>query len=131
MELAYVDTSCYVAIAFGEPAAPKLTERLADFDELISSNLLEAELRAVFSREMTPFDSRLLDGLGWVLPDRALGPEIASVLSAGYVRGADLWHLAVALYVAQAPARVWFVTLDDRQQQVAELLGFRTEHFGL
>ncbi|GMU52368.1 MAG: hypothetical protein AMXMBFR33_15140 [Candidatus Xenobia bacterium] len=126
MRLAYVDTSCYVAIAFGEPGWNEMAERLLEFDELISANLLEAELRAAFSREAVLFDPSFLAGLSWIFPDRSLGREIASVLGAGYIRGADLWHLAAALYVAEAPARIWFLTLDERQREVAELLGFQT-----
>lgn len=130
MKLAYVDTSCYVAVAFGESAGAATVACMADFDELVSSNLLEAELRSAFARENVPFDSRLLAGLSWVLPDRTLGPELALVLSAGYVRGADLWHLATALFLAQTPGDVWFLTLDQRQRDVARLLGFRISLVG-
>ena len=127
MRLAYVDTSCYVAVAFGEPAASTVMAQMAEFDELVSSNLLEAELRSAFARENVPFDSRLLAGLSWVLPDRTLGPEFALVLSAGYVRGADLWHLAAAVFLIGTPADIWFLTLGQRQREVARLLGFRIE----
>lgn len=127
MKLAYVDTSCYVAVAFGEPTASAMTARMAEFDELVSSNLLEAELRSAFARENVPFDSRLLAGLSWVLPDRTLSPEFALVLSAGYVRGADLWHLAAAVFLTGNPGDIWFLTLDQRQREVARLLGFRIQ----
>ena len=40
MKAAYVDTSCLVAIAFGEKGAASLGRRLEGFDELFSSNLL-------------------------------------------------------------------------------------------
>jgi len=43
VKIAYVDTSCPVAIGFGEPAGEKISRRLASFDRLLSSNLLEAE----------------------------------------------------------------------------------------
>lgn len=99
------------------------------FDELISSNLLEAELRSSFVREGVPFDSRLLAGLSWILPDRTLAPEFAQALEAGYTRGADLWHLAAALYVSEGSRDLWFLTLDHRQRETARLLGFRIEEF--
>ena len=51
MKATYVDSSCLVAIAFGEEGAEELTARLEQFDLLVSSNLLEAELRAALCRE--------------------------------------------------------------------------------
>lgn len=50
--------------------------------------------------------------------------EIARVPAAGYVRGADCWRLAAALYVAPEPGELSFVTLDARQREVAAALGF-------
>jgi predicted nucleic acid-binding protein len=123
---AYLDTSCLIAVAFDEPGARGIGEELEDFDALLSSNLLEAELRAAFVREGVEDGSLLLTWLTWVLPDRSLGPEIASVLRAGYLRGADAWHLATALYLAETPADLPFLTLDARQQQIAAALGFPT-----
>lgn len=46
------------------------------------------------------------------------------VLAAGYVRGADLWHLAHALFLAGQQQLGAFVTLDQRQGQLAAQLGF-------
>jgi hypothetical protein len=124
MTIAYVDRSCFVAIAFGERGAKALSRRLEGFDELGASNLLEAELRAVFSREKVTPDPELLAALSWIIPDRPLHTEIARVLEAGYVRGADCWHLAAALYLAEDPRAIAFVTLDERQGVVARSLGF-------
>jgi len=125
MKLAYVDTSCLVAVAFGEPGAAALARRLERFDVLVASDLLEAELRSAFAREGVEPDPALLSGLSWVVPDRPLRAEIARVLAAGYVRGADCWHLASALYLAEDPAAMSFLTLDERQAAVAKALGFR------
>lgn len=125
MKAAYVDTSCLVAIALGERGATALERRLGQFDALVSSNLLEAELRAALSREGVDGGDDVLNDIAWILPDRPLAAEIATVLTAGYVRGADCWHLATALYLAPEPAELSFVTLDDRQREVAGLLGFR------
>jgi predicted nucleic acid-binding protein len=121
---AYVDTSCLVAIAFGEAGGTTLARRLEAMDRLYASNLLEAELRAAFVREGVPSDHPLLGRMTWVLPDRPLGREIGVVLAAGYLRGADLWHLATALYLAGNPRDLTFVTLDERQEVVARKLGF-------
>jgi len=126
MRLAYVDTSCLVAIAFGEAGAAALARRLARFEVLAASDLLEAELRSAFVREGVEPDAALLSGLSWVVPDRRLHAEIARVLAAGFVRGADCWHLASALYLAEDPAAISFLTLDQRQAAVAKALGFRS-----
>jgi hypothetical protein len=125
MKIAYVDTSCLVAIAFGESGAVGLARRLKGFDELVSANLLEAELRAAFVREHVAPPADLPVALSWILPDRPLQAEIAQVLAAGYVRGADCWHLATALYLAQEPEAISFVTVDERQRTVARAIGFR------
>jgi hypothetical protein len=50
--------------------------------------------------------------------------EIDRVLAEGYVRGADLWHLACAVYVSGNPEELAFVSLDQRQREVAKALGF-------
>ncbi len=125
MKIAYVDTSSLVAVAFGESTGSALARRLNGFDELVSANLLEAELRAVFVRERVPVTQTLPFAIAWILPDRPLTEEIKRVLEAGYVRGADCWHLAMALYLAEDPAAISFVTADDRQRIVARSLGFR------
>ncbi|MEZ4426005.1 MAG: PIN domain-containing protein [Gemmatimonadota bacterium] len=124
MRLAYVDTSVLVAIAFGEPGAEQLARHLADFDERVSAALTEAEVRAAFAREEVPFAPALIASLSWILPRRLLSSEIDSVLDAGHLRGADLWHVACALYVSPVPAAVTFATLDARQRVVASALGF-------
>lgn len=71
-------------------------------------------------------DTSCLDSLTWVLPDRRLTAEIERVLSVRRLRGADLWHLATALYLAESPADVDFLTLDAEQREAARELGFPT-----
>lgn len=124
MKVAYVDTSCLVAVAFSEAGAARLKRSLASFDILLSSNLLEAELRAALRRENVGADpGDLLSAISWVYPDRPLTAEITMVLGTGYVRGADLWHLAVALFV-DPHREIGFLTLDTRQREISEQLGF-------
>ncbi len=125
MSVAYVDTSALVAIAFNERGAAALARRLDAFSRLLSANLLEAELRAAFTREGHQFEPGFVSGIEWVLPDRPLTDEFETVLQVGYLRGADLWHLATALYLAREPGAISFVTLDDRQRAVATALGFQ------
>jgi len=126
VSVAYVDTSCLVAIAFGERGAAPIKRRLREFDELVAANLLEAELRAAFVREGATDAPEALAAVSWVLPDRPLSEEIAAVLAGGYVRGADCWHLATALYVAGTPGDLTFLTLDSAQKRAAARLGFKT-----
>jgi predicted nucleic acid-binding protein len=126
MNVAYVDTSALVSIVFGEPGATRTVRRLEAFDELFSSNLLEAELLASLAREEVSFEPDLLSWISWVLPARPLTPEYGRALAAGYLRGADLWHIACAIYLAGDPSAISFVTLDKRQKTVAGKLGFDT-----
>ena len=125
MKAAYVDTSCLVAIAFGDSEAAEVASRLREHDVLLSSNLLEAELRATLVREAAEIDEALFSWIKWVLLDRPLSVEIIRVLRAGYLRGADLWHVATAMYVTPEPRDLTFLTLDRRQEEVAEELGFK------
>lgn len=129
MNLAYVDTSCLVAVAFAEPGARTVAGRLHRFDRLFSSNLLEAELRSALIREGVPVEREqpLLDGITWIYPNRPLGREFDRITPLGYLRGADLWHLACALFLASEATELAFLTLDTRQANVARRLGFSSE----
>lgn len=124
MSVAYVDTSAIVAIAFAEEVAVELAQSLTRFSRLVSSNLLEAELRAACRREERAVPAHLLARLSWIQPHRPLSREIESALQAGNLRAADLWHIATALYAAPEPALISFVTLDRKQAKVAAALGF-------
>lgn len=124
MRACYVDTSCLLAIAFDESGANRLAERLATFDVVLSSTLLEAEFRAALAREEIQGADRLLSAVSWILPDRRLTAEIDRVLGTGYARGADLQHLACALFAAESPHDLPFLTLDASQGELASALGF-------
>jgi predicted nucleic acid-binding protein len=127
LRVAYVDTSCLVAIALEEPAWEETAERIQSFDRLVASNLLEAELRAALVREQVAGEAEpILAQVAWLLPPRPLAPEIGQVLVHGYVRGADLWHLACALFLRQEVPDLAFLTLDQRQAALARQLGFAT-----
>ena len=103
-----------------------LDQRMAGFSAVFSSNLLEAELRAALRREGLAFDPAMLARVEWVWPEQPLTSELASVLDAGYLKGADAWHLANALHVAGDARDMTFLTLDRRQREVAADLGFQT-----
>ena len=125
MRLGYIDSSCLVAIAFGEAGAARVARRLERLDRLFASNLLEAELRSALAREEVSADpAGLLSGITWVYPNRPLSGEFGRILVEGYVKGADLWHLACALFLAPEPKDLAFLTLDTRQEEIARKLGF-------
>ena len=124
MKVAYVDTSCLVCTRLSQPGSAAVAKKLGKFDQLFSANLLEAEIHSVMAREHIVPTSDLLKGIRWIIPNRTLHDEIAKVLSAGYVRGADCWHLATALYLADDVGSMSFLTLDERQRSVARTLGF-------
>ena len=123
MSVAYVDTSVLTAIAFDEPGAEEYARRLDSFARLLSSNLLEAEMRAVFAREQVYFREGMIAGIEWIIPDRTLTPEVMAVLETGDLPAADLWHVATALFVFPHTGRFVFATLSARQSSVAEALG--------
>ncbi len=126
MSAAFVDSSCLVAIALAEPSASWVERQFARFDQLWCANLADAELRSVCHRESQAPTIYAARGIERVIPDRNITAEVARVLDAGYVRGADCWHLATALYVCDDPSEVRFLTLDVRQRAVAKALGFKT-----
>lgn len=118
-----MDTSCLVAIALAEDHGPHVRQVIEQYD-LWSSNLLEAELSSAVHRYGQTVSAATLDIIAWVLPLRRLTPEIQTVLAAGYVRGADLMHIATALYLAGETRTLSFLTLDQQQASVAKAIGF-------
>ena len=125
MVVAYVDTSLVVALAFGEPSVAGFSDRLARLDRLCASPLLEAELLAAAEREgLRSRVRRFIEPIHFVFPDRRLSNEIDAVLAHGHIRGADLHHLATALFLFDKPAGAFFLTFDARQDRFATALGF-------
>ena len=124
MTTAYVDSSLLLAVAFREEEHERHVARLEATRHLVSSNLLEAEVLSALLREMTFGIPALLGRIEWIFPDRGLTREIERTLAVGRLRGADLWHVATALYLAPDPAEATFLTADRRQRDVAAALGF-------
>ena len=125
MSVTYADTSVLVALAFREASASQLRRRLSRAARVVTSVFAEAELASALKREALELNASPLSGITLVPTVDSLAGEIRTVLAAGYVRGADCWHLAVALSVA--PRRdLTFLTVDKSQQAVAERLGFTT-----
>ncbi len=123
---AFVDTSVLVAIGLDQDNAMAGRALLARAGRLWACPLLVAEFASAFRRTELAVPWDRLDGLLLVHPPRSLAPEIARVLDVGSLRGADCWHLATALWLAPDPAELLFLTLDERQREIAQRLGFQT-----
>ena len=129
MKAAYIDTSFLLAILFGEPRSRALRGVLVGFGRAFASDLLVAEALAAAAREGLDPTVVLpaLRSVSLVLPQRSLEPEMAEVLRHGHLRGADLWHLACALFLADtARSDLAFLSRDKEQRRVARRLGFPT-----
>jgi hypothetical protein len=113
-----------ISIEFQEKGFASVARRLNSFDNLLSSSLLEAEYLAAFARHGREPDRTNLGRIEWIHPDRSLRSEISRVLTEGFLRGADCWHLACALFSAPDASTMSFLTLDVRQQTIANALGF-------
>jgi predicted nucleic acid-binding protein len=125
LRVAYVDSSCLIAIAFEEAGSRELMARLSRFDGLFSSALTEAEFRSALRRERrTAVVGNLLSWLAWVYPRRRLTAEMEQILEIGHSRGADLWHLSCALFLRPSLPDLRFLTLDGRQDEIARALNF-------
>ena len=129
MSAAYVDTSFLLAIVFGEPQAAALRRRLLRFEHRLTGDLLRAEALSAGKREGVALAALhpALAALSVVLPERSLDREIHDALERGYLRGADLWHIACALYLAgDARHELAFLSRDTAQRAIARRLGFPT-----
>lgn len=95
----YVDTSALGALVIEQPESPALLEWL-DLTPatLVSSDLLETELRRVAVREgLEQSDvTRILDGVGLAALDRAVYRS-AGFLPMPYLRTLDALHLEAAM----------------------------------
>jgi hypothetical protein len=83
----FVDTSAVVALAFEEPDHERVGELMSSVPDLFAAPLLEAEFRVALSREGVEDGTSWLSPFRWVLPDRALTPELDRVFARGYTRG--------------------------------------------
>ena len=116
MPVAYVDSSCIVAIALGERSADRVTAVLRRYSRWVSSNLLEAEVRAVLSREHVIPTADTFASVDWVLASQtmhhfspAAAPEVLTGLARVARRAvliADLRKSAAARILFAMAARV-------------------------
>lgn len=127
MKRAYFDTSALVAVQFGEPERANVLAVLRSHGERVSTSLVVAEMLATLRRANLPVTcaDNLLERIERFVPPDELRVECEQALSAGSLRGADLWHVAAALRLAGGHRkRLTFCTLDNRQRLVAATLGF-------
>ena len=125
MRTAYVDTSFLLAAAFHERSSERPLHTFDEFAVIVASRFLEAEYLSAYHREAMAPNYELLGSVQLVDATSSLRDQVNRVLEAGYVSGADCWHLATALYVSPDPGELTFLTLDARQRAVAKHLGFR------
>lgn len=124
----YVDSSVVVAFLLGDAGASTFKRVRAARLPLLASTLLQAEVYSALARERIALAlaGPALSSFSWVLPDRALDPELERTLPAGWLRGADAWHVACALRVSPDAGELGFITLDKKQRAVAAAVGLRT-----
>ena len=125
MSVAYIDTSALVAVLFDEPEGGALGSRLDTFSHVVPRTCLKRKSgrsctggacaqpgssgRYQVGSAGAPTRTRVYESPGsWLSPRRRL------------------WHLATALYLAEDPKDISFLTRDRRQEAVASALGFRS-----
>lgn len=129
MKVVYVDTSVLVSIFFDEPGLnAQFIKAMEQADQVVSSILIQAEFLATIRREQVDLNEGIefLKPISLIVPDRSLTREIKQVLSKAYVRGADAFHLACALYLDPSAKSLTFLTADVQQQKAAEALGLKS-----
>ncbi len=126
LPVAYVDTTAVSPVAFREePAGTAVRRRLDSFPYLLSTNLLETELRAAFKAEGERFDGSAITEINWIFPNRQLDAEMTAILDIAYLSPIRVWHLATALFFRDVlQSDLAFITLDEQQETVARELGF-------
>ena len=121
--IVYVDTSALGALLIEQPESNALVEWLdRTADALVSSDLLETELRRIAVREGIDqvAVTRLLDGVGLAALDRAVYRG-AGLLPMPYLRTLDALHLEAALRLDATAV----LTYDHRLGKAARALGLR------
>lgn len=128
MNVIYLDTSVLVALFFNDSEQnSRFSKLLKEADEVVSSVLIEAEFMSVLHREKANLDEglRFLRQISLVVPDRSLSKELEIVFSKAYVRGADAFHIACALYLDPTALELKFLTADKQQESAARAIGFQ------
>lgn len=127
MKLVYIDTSVLIAVFFQEPNYKNYLKYFSKNYQLISSEILVAEFYSFLSRNKRPLSEafEILDYLSIVRPDKGLENYCEMILSYGYAKGADLFHIANALYIDPEVKELVFLTHDVKQGKLAKKVGFK------
>ena len=121
--IVYVDTSALGALLIEQPESNALVEWLdRTADVLVSSDLLETELRRIAVREGIDQGAvtRILDGVGLAALDRAVYRG-AGLLPMPYLRTLDALHLEVAMRLDATAV----LTYDHRLGKAARAVGLQ------
>ena len=121
--IVYVDTSALGALLIEQPESNALVEWLDQTaDVLVSSDLLETELRRIAVREGIDQGAvtRILDGVGLAALDRAVYRG-AGLLPMPYLRTLDALHLEVAMRLDATAV----LTYDHRLGKAARAVGLQ------
>ena len=121
--IVYVDTSALGALLIEQPESNALVEWLdLTADVLVSSDLLETELRRIAVREGIDQGAvtRILDGVGLAALDRAVYRG-AGLLPMPYLRTLDALHLEVAMRLDATAV----LTYDHRLGKAARAVGLQ------
>jgi predicted nucleic acid-binding protein len=120
--LAYVDTSVLVALMFSESGSSRIEKTIHKYSRCLSHHLIEAELRSVGAREGIGESevTAYIAPLNLLYPTTEICDSVRTVLKEGYLRGADLLHVAAAHALSGAVGvPIAFLTLDRRQTDIA------------
>ncbi|MDO5066658.1 MAG: type II toxin-antitoxin system VapC family toxin [Propionibacteriaceae bacterium] len=123
MRVVYVDTSALAALLVEQPESDALLVWLDQTtDVLVSSDLLETELRRVAVREGLDQGvvTQLLEGVDIAALDRAVYRS-AGLLPMPHLRALDALHLEAALRLDAAA----ILTYDARLRQAAQEVGLQ------
>ena len=121
--IVYLDTSALGALLIEQPESNALVEWLdRTADVLVSSDLLETELRRITVREGIDQGAvtRILDGVGLAALDRAVYRG-AGLLPMPYLRTLDALHLEVAMRLDATAV----LTYDHRLGEAARAVGLQ------
>ncbi|MDY6054270.1 type II toxin-antitoxin system VapC family toxin [Micrococcus sp.] len=120
LQRVYVDTSALAALLLDQPHSEPLADWLDETPaELVSSDLLETEMRRIAVREALPQGqvSELLAGVSLATPDRAVYRG-AGLLPIPHLRSLDAVHLESAIRLAADAVLTYDVRLAEAAQAV-------------
>lgn len=124
----YLDTSAWVAWKFAQQGKEVFDSVDLDKDAVVSSPLLVAEYLAFLKKSDRLADTRYEDDLEfirWIHPVDPMFESCSEVAMQTDLRGADLYHVATAVWFAEGFRKdLKFLTCDMVQRKAVRKLGF-------